>query len=484
MENDEKLAILQKEYDEHPDDVTAAVSLAQYYYNIGWFNEATSICKAALEHNPEDAGLLLEYGITVFKKGDYKTARQLFSRLTKARPDRMEGWNNLGITQIKLEDFDDAFESFRKVLELEPENSGALLNMGNYYFSKEQYDEAYSLFERACSTKADFPDAWFNLGNTAIKCSRYEDARVAFEKALRYQREFPSALKNLGWVYEHEQQYDKAMECYKEALKENKADPNLHVNIGNVHIHQRKYDEAKKCFLKAVRLAPNNIHGWLGLRGYALAKGDIGTFMRATMAILARISDEMLAQSIEVLYELNQMDKAEELLAQADRLGRSSDHLDLQRLLLYQRQDIFPDKVAVLARKLSKSDLDSDTLNRGLARYFLKKKEYGAAESCIGKIDDPDDQEYGILWRAMLGNGKISEVKKRIRVHIEENPESYDSYFLLAVIEAKRGNLKRAEVLLVHALDHGFNNTEEIQQYEKLSELFESMTGKKLLEEA
>ena len=484
MDNDERLAELQCEYDEHPEDHSAALSLAQYYYNIGWFNEAISIFKTVLEQNPEDTGILLEYGITVFKKGDYKTALQLFSRLTTLRPNRIEGWNNLGITQIQLEDFDHACESFSKVLELEPDNSGALLNMGNYHFSKAQYEEAYALFERACSVKKDFPDAWFNLGNTAIKCERYEDARNAFEKALRYQREFPSALKNLGWVYEHEQYYDKALECYSEALKGNKADANLYVNQGNVYIHQRKYDEAKKSFLKAVRLAPNNMNGWLGLRGYSLAKGDIETFMRATMAILSRMNDEMLAQSIEVLYELNQMDKAEELLAQADRLGRSSDHLDLQRLLLYQRQNIFPDKVADLTEKLSKSELESDTLNRGLARFYLKKGDFATAENCIRKIEQPDDSECGILWRAMLGNGKISEVKKMIREHIIKHPESYDSYFLLAVIEAQRGNLKRAEVLLVHALDNGFNNSEEIHRYEALSELFETMTGKKLLEEA
>jgi tetratricopeptide (TPR) repeat protein len=484
MENDERLAVLQREYDKNPADHTAALSLAQYYYNIGWFNEAIAIYKSALEHHPDDSGLLLEYGITVYKKGDYKTALHLFSRLTEERPDRIEGWNNLGITQIQLEQFDAAYDSFSNVLELEPENSGALLNMGNYHFSKEHYEEAYSLFERACSVKVDFPDAWFNLGNTAIKCDRYDRAREAFKKALRYQREFPSALKNLGWVYEHQGEYGKAAECYQEALQGNKADAHLHVNLGDVYLRQRKYDEAKKCFLKAVRLAPNDLHGWMGLRGYALAKGDIGTFMRATMAILARMDDEMLAQSIEMLYELNQLDKAEELLAQADRLGRSSDLIDLQRLLIWQRVGKYPEKVAALAEKLSDSEIDSDTINRGMARYYLEIERYDSAETSIRKIAIRDDAECGILWRAMLGNKKNRDVRKLIRAHMAEHPESYDGYFLLAVIEAQRGNVKRAETLLVYALDHGFSNMDELHRYPTLNEIFESMTGKKLLEEA
>ena len=76
------------------------------------------------------------------------------------------------------------------------------------------------------------------------------------------------------------------------------------------------------------------------------------------------------------------------------------------------------------------------------------------------------------------------EVKREIRNYIINHPESFDSYFLLAGIEARRGNVKRAETLLVHALDNGFNDMEEIHANEVLQEIFESMTGKQLIEEA
>ena len=84
----------------------------------------------------------------------------------------------------------------------------------------------------------------------------------------------------------------------------------------------------------------------------------------------------------------------------------------------------------------------------------------------------------------MIGLGCIHEAKREIRSFMAEHPENYDSCFLLASIEAQRGNMKRAEVLLVHALDRGFSNMEEIHANGKLHELFESMTGRKLVEDA
>ena len=478
-----QLTLLQQAYDEHPDDRVTALNLAQQYSDQGWYNEALDIFHAVLDRYPEDVTLLLEYGNTAFKKGDIKTAVGLFGKLARLRPERIEGWNNLGIAKVREDDRDGAFEAFSRVLELEPDNPGALLNMGNILFEQGNFDDARLHFERACSARADFPDAWFNLGNTLIELEQYGEARSAFEKALRYRREFPSALKNLGWINELEHRYEDAWQCYSDAIQLNKADARLHVNLGNVNIHLRKYDEAKKCFLKAVRLAPNDLHGWMGLRGYALAKGDVGTFMRATMAVLTRLSDEMLAQSIEILYELNQIEKANDLLAQADRLGRSGDHLDSMRLLLYQRGGRRKGEVASLVQRLSAIGEPPETVLKGVARYHLNRGEFDEAVAFIERITGPDAGANSILWRAMIGQGRVTETRRALRSFLEENPGSHDSYFLLASIEAERGNMRRAETLLVHALDRGFSNMEEMHANRKLHDLFEAMTGRKLLEE-
>jgi tetratricopeptide (TPR) repeat protein len=484
MENNEiVLQQLQDAYHKDPTDKEVALELAQCYCDKGWYNEAIEIYTAIVNMAADDAIVLLEYGNTLFKKGDYKTARGVFMKITEIKPDKIEGWNNLGIVQIKLNDTVAAHDSFRRVLAIEPENTGALVNMGNCFFQEGHFDEACTCFEKACSVRTDLPDGWYNLGNTHIALGNLPAARLAFEKALRYCGEFPSALKNLGWIHEREGRLSDAEQCYEKALDASKADATLYVNLGNVYVRQKKFDEAKKSFLKAIRLAPHALPGWMGLRSYALTKGDINTFVRSTMAVLGRLSDEVLAQSIDVLNELHQIDKADIMIAQADRLGRKGDLLDVQRLLLYQRQPSQQQKAKELLKRLHSIASPPEAICRGLARYHLREGEFANAIAWIGRIAEPDASSLGILWRAMLAQGQVKEARKQIRQFTSQHHESCDTFFLLADIEARRGNHKRAETLLVYALDHGFNNMEEIHGNPVLHDLFESMTGKKHLEE-
>jgi tetratricopeptide (TPR) repeat protein len=474
---------LREAYRKNPDNTAIGLELAQSYCDLGWYNEAIDIYSSLVKLSDKDPVLQLEYGNTLFKKGDLRTAQTVFLNLSENFPERIEGWNNLGIVQLQLDDTAAAHASFSKVLELEPDNTGALLNLGNCFFNEGLYENARSCFERACRNHQDLPDGWYNLGNAFIELDRLQDARSSFEKALRYRRDFPSALKNLGWIHEHDGRLDDACRCYSEALLGSKTDARLHVNLGNVYVRLKRYDDAKKSYLTAIRLAPHELHGWMGLRSYALAKGDIATFVRSTMAVLGRLSDEMISQSIDILYDLHQTEKADLMLSQADRLGRKSDLLDLQRLLLYQRQHAnLPDMERIMVH-LTTLASPGEAICKGLAKYFLKERRYDDAIAWIGRIMEADAAALGISWRAMLAQDRVKETRKQILRYFTENIPSYDTYFLLADIEARKGNSRRAEILLVYALDHGFSNMEEIHTNPVLHQLFEAMAEKRHVEE-
>ena len=159
---------------------------------------------------------------------------------------------------------------------------------------------------------------------------------------------------------------EKAEQCYIKAAGINRLDSGIHVNLGSLYIRQGRYEEAKRHFLKAVRLAPSNIMGWTGIRQLALLRGDLSTFTRSTLAVLPRLSDEVLACSIEILYELNQISRAEALLFQADRMGKDGDLLDVQRLLIYRRKGINQGRVVAIYKRLSgMSDPQDQVLKAG-----------------------------------------------------------------------------------------------------------------------
>jgi len=476
--NKEAVDELRLAFEADPQNLNKAIQLAQLYCDLGWYNEALEFFKELTDNNPDSYSLILEYGNTYYKKKDFKGAIEQYKRLTELKGDRIEGWNNLCIVELQTGDLESARESISKVLELEPDNAGALLNMGNYFQSKNEYKNAIDFFEKAVEARADFPDAWFNLGNAYLAIDNMEKARTAFEKALKQNREFSSAMKNLGFIFEKSGEFDTAESWYSQAILLNKADWALRVNLGNVYLHQKKYDDARRCYLKAVHLAPNELRGWMGLRHLSLVKGDLTTFMRATLAILPRLSDTALAQSIDVFYELNQMSNADELLLQADRLGRTGNELDAERLLLYHRNGIHQAKVASIYKALSALSEKSESIKKCLARYALETGDFDTAIKYIEHMSSPGSAEYSILWRALLAKKETDKARESIQNYIKDNPDSYECWFFLARIEAERGNSIRAEKFLVRALENGFTNLEELSCNVELKKIFDSLAAK------
>ena len=55
---------------------------AQNYCDRGWLNEAIEVFDELINENGDDPIILLEYGNTLFKKGDLSSAEHIFEKLT------------------------------------------------------------------------------------------------------------------------------------------------------------------------------------------------------------------------------------------------------------------------------------------------------------------------------------------------------------------------------------------------------------------
>lgn len=472
---DPVLVKLRTAFDSDRGNVRKALDLARYYIDHGHLRLASELFREVLKENPQDFNLLLEYGNLCFKKTELEDAAGTFRTLTELSPERIEGWNNLAIVLIRQGKTEEARQCVKKVLKIDPEHSGALINQGNFYFDEGEFQKAADCFRSVVEKHPDFSDAWFNLGNTLNALEDYAGAKGAFEKALRYNPGFTSAMKNLGFTHEKLGETEKAEQCYIKAAGINRLDSGIHVNLGSLYIRQGRYEEAKRHFLKAVRLAPSNIMGWTGIRQLALVRGDLSTFTRSTLAVLPRLSDEVLACSIEILYELNQISRAEALLFQADRMGKDGDLLDVQRLLIYRRKGINQGRVMAIYKRLSGMSDPQDQVLKGLARFSLENGSFNSAIRFVERMRKPDDASRGILWRAMLGNREIGKAKESVENYIKENPDYFDSYFILARIEAESGNRADAERNLIRALENGYTDLEEINSNPDLKEIFDSL---------
>lgn len=475
--NSERLEQLRAAHTADPANRETAIELAQLYADLGWYNESLDLYRELLEHYENDYALMLDYGNVCFRREDHKEAVDTFRKLTELKPTRIEGWNNLGIVQMTLENHEEAREAFGKVLELEPDNAGALLNMGNYHHKRGNLEEAGRMFERAVKTAPDFSDGWFNLGNVCRERSEFEKAAEAYRKALRYRQDFPSALKNLGLVCEQLGREDEAESCYREALKYSRADGSLYSNLASLYTRQKRYDEAKENFVRAVKLAPRDLAGWMGLRHLSLVKGDIASYLRASLAVVAHLDGAAIAATCATLRMLGRYEDCETVVKRADALRREGDELDAERLLVYQRSGSSGGKMAAIERRLAGLKDPSHEVRIALGEYYYFKGDYARTVALLEGVDSPAAGVDRLRWRALIAGGRLDEAHGEIVACLDDRPDSFDAWFALARVYIRQGQVKKARAALTRAMENGFGDVELLEEEPQLKELFETLSA-------
>jgi len=91
----------------------------------------------AFADDRSDARAVVEFGITVAKKGLWQEANRRFEQATRVDPTYASAWNNLGISYEQLGKFDLARRAYEKALELDPGNT---YTRSNYDLFREIYD--------------------------------------------------------------------------------------------------------------------------------------------------------------------------------------------------------------------------------------------------------------------------------------------------------------------------------------------------------
>ncbi len=428
------------------------------------------------ERERKEFSLLLSYGNLCYRCGKHDKARELFGTLTQLKPNRLEGWNNFGIVLLTLEKNEEAKSAFGKVLELEPNNCGALINMGNYFDRVGMLDSAVAYFRKACNARPDFSDAWYNLGNAYRKTDRYDEAAGAYKKALKYQPEFPSALKNLGYVHELRREYDKAQECYHKALQYNKTDAGLYINIASVCSKQGSYEDAKDYYLRAVKLAPKDPSGWMGLRSLSLMKGDLGTYVRSTNAILHRLDGNTIAETLETLRRLRQYELLKNVLSLSERLNRSEPGITAERMLVGLRDGENPMIAEELYRRLSGLSNSTEHVQRCLIEYELAKGNVEKAEKRLQALPEDGMKTRRLRWDLLCAGERWDEVQKSTESYLRGDPECFDAWYMLARAEIHLGEEKHAREHLINALDNGFAEFELLSEEPGLRQMCRDLT--------
>ncbi|MEW6455962.1 MAG: tetratricopeptide repeat protein [Acidobacteriota bacterium] len=192
-----------------------------------WVESFPQLRKRRFHLSDKNISLLyMGRGLTLRKKGDYKTAEKKLLSALKA------GYNELDTRYLLLD----------------------------IYVYIKDYKKAYENFKRISSIKKEKDEIdYFIEGYLLYYSEKEKEALDSLHDALKINPNFLEAKKNEGCILYNKGDYEKSINTWEEALKISPDDLDSKRNMGRAYFHLGKVDRAKEEFEKlGIKISPKD----------------------------------------------------------------------------------------------------------------------------------------------------------------------------------------------------------------------------------
>ena len=165
----------------HPRDVEGMRLLAEIGKRFGVMEDADFLLETALELDPENIQLRLDFIDVLRKRQKFQAALSQAQALYEREPGNPLFQSHLAIESMQTGDYDTALALFETILETLPEDAATLTSRGHALKTLGDQDKAVASYKAAARIKADHGDAWYALAN--LKTYAFSDDELATLRA-------------------------------------------------------------------------------------------------------------------------------------------------------------------------------------------------------------------------------------------------------------------------------------------------------------
>lgn len=315
---DARLAVIDRQLAENPDDTSALRERARLLRLIGRQVEATQQLDALIAEDPDDGAALFERGLVEQRAGDLRRAQRWFERAINASPNDPVAQLHLAEVLYQRGQNEQALESLDTVLALDEKIADAHLLRGFVLGDMGRHEAAVASSRRALSLNPDLqalqphlsiqadPDdlvseatqsaagesaegglARYSLGLAFRQRGYFDEARREFERALAQGEEARLSRHAIAELDLIAGESSNARHAYELLLGE-QPDHSRYWNEHGVALHQQgELSSAADSYRNALRFDPRYA---LAYNNLGVALDDIGEIEGARDALL-RASD-------------------------------------------------------------------------------------------------------------------------------------------------------------------------------------------------
>jgi len=153
-------------------------------YKRGFWDEAISKWKEALEVAPQDESILYSLGIVYFERKKYEEAVEILRKVIELNPQHVKALTILGTALIKLRQFDEAFQCLQRSIEINPDNTLAYLNLGALFGIRREFDRGIEMFQRVIELNPKEARGFLGLAKIYTALGNFEKANEYFQRVI------------------------------------------------------------------------------------------------------------------------------------------------------------------------------------------------------------------------------------------------------------------------------------------------------------
>ncbi len=204
--NQEALPILEKLWEENPDQSRFALRLATCYQSLHRLADCRKVIEKLKEtekDKPEQTSILVIEGNILLGENKPKQALEAFKKAEEKAQNFPNLFLQIGRCYLQLKQWDDAIRSFNKALSMDKDNAHCYHGLAMAHLKKGEFNEAVDQALTAVGLLYHIPFAHYHLGEALAGLKEYAQAAQAFEVCLSMAPNVGKARKWLIDIYEN-----------------------------------------------------------------------------------------------------------------------------------------------------------------------------------------------------------------------------------------------------------------------------------------
>lgn len=219
-------------------------SLGNDYYNRSIYDSAINAYKLHLQNNPQDTSALFYLANSYFFLRNFNDATKYYESLLALDKERADVYNLAGVCYQNMDDIIKARDYFKQCLILRQNFPVAYYNLGKAQYILEDFKQAENNLVHASEALPNDKDVLALLGKLYIETGQREKALNIYERLFSLNRNSATSNVILGQLYYENGDFEKSIFHLNNALPTVKDNIELQNILGNAYQKLKKYEAA------------------------------------------------------------------------------------------------------------------------------------------------------------------------------------------------------------------------------------------------